>query len=131
MEVSDIVLDSKLETRFHKNYVCHIYNESNNSTGQRAIQRREYWQRKKHLNTGGFGVVWLEQCIKGGPDGALRVVKEVQRPRGKFDCNRELEAIAKFSHAKVIYYLVLYNTKYLTSGLPLVFAVFCKIIRMV
>lgn len=100
-QVSDLVQDSKLETRFHAKYVYHIYHESDSTKGQRAVLRREYWHRKKHLGSGGFGAVWLEQCVKGTQEGQMRAVKEIQRPRHGFECNRELEALAKFSHARV------------------------------
>jgi hypothetical protein len=100
-EVSDLVLDSRLDTRFHERYVYHVYHESDVAKGQRAVQRREFWQRQRLLGSGGFGSVWLEQCVKGEQQGSMRAVKEIQRPRNQFECNRELEAIAKFSHARV------------------------------
>lgn len=97
----DLVLDSRLDTRFHEKYVYHVYEESDASRGQRTVQRREFWQRQRHLGSGGFGSVWLEQCIKGQQEGSLRAVKEIQRPPNQVECNRELEAISKFSHARV------------------------------
>lgn len=100
-ELSDLVLDSRLETRFHEKYVYHVHHESDADKGQRSVQRREFWQRHRYLGSGGCGSVWLEKCIKGQQEGAVRAVKEIERPRNKFECNRELEAIAKFSHVKV------------------------------
>lgn len=100
-EVSDLVQDTKLETEFHQKYVCHIYHEADHSKGQRIVRRREYWRRTKHLGFGGFGSVWLEECVKGEQKGELRAVKQIQRPRNQFECNRELEALAKFSHPRV------------------------------
>lgn len=102
-QISDLVADSKLETRFHPEakYVCHVYVESDPTGGQRTVSRREYWQRRKHIGSGGFGSVWLEKCVKGKQEGEMRAVKEIQRPRKQFECDRELEAIAKFSHQRV------------------------------
>jgi hypothetical protein len=58
----------------------------------------------KKIGSGGFGDIWLERCTSGGqPDDNLRAVKQmtVDRKYGSIDYNRELEAIAKFSHKRV------------------------------
>ncbi|KAF2659785.1 kinase-like protein [Lophiostoma macrostomum CBS 122681] len=97
---SDLVHDSKLETRFLEDCVCHVYEDSDRVTSQRAVVRHEYWKRKRHLGSGGFGIVWLESCTKGTQKGEERAVKEIKRTRETLDYHRELEAIAKFSHRK-------------------------------
>lgn len=100
----DLVRDSKLDTRFHPKYVCHRYLESGLTPQERTIAREEYWKRVKHIGGGSFGSVWLEKCIKGVRDHDLRAVKEILRSshlNKEIDYNRELEAMAKFSHPKV------------------------------
>jgi hypothetical protein len=100
-EQSDLVRDSKLETRFEEDCVYHIYQESDRAAGRRSVVRHEYWKRKRHLGSGGFGIVWLELCTKGTQKGEERAVKEIKRTKESLDYHRELEAIAKFSHQKV------------------------------
>ncbi|KAJ5827818.1 Tetratricopeptide-like helical [Penicillium robsamsonii] len=108
--ISDLIRDSKLETYFLPDCrveTVHKYQESDPTSGQRLVTRLEHWQRQKRIGSGGYGCVWLETRIKGGPgasaqDGAVRAVKQIdtdQRP-GSIDYNRELEAIAKFSHPR-------------------------------
>jgi len=49
------------------------------------------------------GRVWLERCTKGGCDDVkVRAIKQIgiDSNYARTDCNRELEAIAKFSHRK-------------------------------
>lgn len=103
--IPDLVLDSKLETRFASDeYTCHFYNESGTTSRQRTVQREEYWKRQKHIGGGSYGSVWLEECIQGRSEVQLRAVKQITKPPTSsrlIDCYRELEAIAKFSHPKV------------------------------
>jgi hypothetical protein len=65
-----------------------------------------HWQRQRKIGGGGFGSVWLEKCTKGGKnrDIEVRAIKQIeisQQNSARIDYNRELEAIAKFSHWKV------------------------------
>lgn len=96
-ERDHLIEDFKLETQFEDDHVYHIYNECDPATGQRVLKRREYWKRDKHLGSGGFGSVWLEECIDGRQKGQKRAVKDLMCPRGRVDYTRELEALARFS----------------------------------
>lgn len=100
--VPDLVKLSKLETQFDPDLQCvqHITYFSKNNRKRRNVRKEDKWKRKKRLGRGGFETVWLEQCIFGDKQGELRAVKEVPK-HGSVDVNRELEAIALFSHAKV------------------------------
>ncbi|KAJ5159252.1 Tetratricopeptide-like helical [Penicillium coprophilum] len=109
--ISDLIRDSKLETYFLPDCqveTVHTFQESDPTSGQRLVTRSEHWQRQKRIGRGGFGCVWLEKRTKGGrpgaiaQDGAVRAVKQIDTdpsPRS-IDFNRELEAIAKFSHPR-------------------------------
>lgn len=104
--IPDLVRDSKLETRFHARYVSHRYLDSGISSHQRAVVREEYWKREKYIGGGSYGSVWLERCIKGEQGHTIRAVKEIpksEQSQKPVNYNRELEAIAKFSHHKVSY----------------------------
>ncbi|KAF2792923.1 kinase-like protein [Melanomma pulvis-pyrius CBS 109.77] len=98
--VSNLVQDARLETYFHSQYLYHVYHDSDPLAGHRSVLRHEYWERRKHLGAGGFGSVWLEECVKGQHKGEMRAVKEIKRPQTLIDYNRELEALFKFSHAR-------------------------------
>jgi serine/threonine protein kinase len=96
----DIVQLSKLETRFRSNPDCteHVKYVFENERSRKKVYKEERWTIKKVLGHGGFGVVTLEQCIQGDNKGGLRAVKKIR----KLDnYQRELEAIALFSHEKV------------------------------
>lgn len=86
----------------------HKFEESDPSSGRRLVTRSEHWQPHKRIGRGGFGSVWLEKCSQGRQgssvqDAAVRAVKRIDLDTqlGSIDYNRELEAIAKFSHARV------------------------------
>ncbi|KAK2756397.1 hypothetical protein FQN54_005289 [Arachnomyces sp. PD_36] len=98
----DLVRDSKLETRFLHAETIHIYDEPDPSSRRRLVSRSEHWERQKKIGGGGFGSVWLEKCTKGGRDIKVRAVKQLEKDRrfGHLNYNRELEAVAKFSHWK-------------------------------
>ncbi|KAJ5358988.1 Tetratricopeptide-like helical [Penicillium cataractarum] len=109
--ISDLVQDSKLETYFLPDCsveTVHRFQESDPASRQRLVTRSEHWRRQKRIGGGGFGTVWLEKCIKGGrpgatpQDGAVRAVKQIDIDTrlGSIEYNRELEAIAKFSHSR-------------------------------
>ncbi|KAL8855550.1 MAG: hypothetical protein Q9178_007819, partial [Gyalolechia marmorata] len=76
----------------------HIYYTSR--PGQRKVRLEEHWARQRELGRGGFGAVYLEQCVKGDKQGRIRAVKEIQKSTGG-NYNRELEAIALFSQPKI------------------------------
>ena len=100
--VSDLVKLSKLETQFYSDpdYTQHITYVSESGKDRRRTRKAERWKRKSRLGRGTFGTVWLEQCVLGEAKDELRAVKEVSK-HGSGDFNRELEAVAFFSHTKV------------------------------
>ena len=100
--IPDLVQVSKLDTQFNLDpqYTQHVRYVSSSITKQRRIRKEEKWKRERRLGQGGFGVVWLEQCIQGDSKGEVRAVKKVPKLES-VNCNRELEAIALFSHSKV------------------------------
>lgn len=103
--ISDLVRDAELQTHFHSGYTIHSYTDTGPTAQERAIDREEHWKRQKFIGGGSYGNVWLEQCVKGQPEVKLRAVKEVVKsPHAstQIDYNRELEAISKFSHRKVL-----------------------------
>jgi hypothetical protein len=109
---SDLVRDSKLETVISNNgaLVQHISYESNPRMRQRRLRKEQTWKRVRELGGGGFGCVWLEERLNGDDGGGtFRAVKEISKiqPQGQhisINYNRELEAIAKFSHSKVRFF---------------------------
>jgi hypothetical protein len=100
--IPDLVQISKLDTQFHLNpeYTQHVHYVSEATLRKRKVPKEERWKREKKLGYGSFGTVWLDRCIKGDTEGKLRAVKQVQK-FGSSNYNRELEAIALFSHNKV------------------------------
>jgi hypothetical protein len=106
--IPDLVRDSKLETAFAPNgqVVRHVSYVTNPRMRRRRVRKEEIWERQSELGSGAFGRVWLEKCATGDDIGKLRAVKEItklqrQSRSSEIDYNRELEAIAKFSHKKV------------------------------
>jgi hypothetical protein len=105
--ISDLILDSKLETHFLPDCTVHTFQESDPNSRQRLVIRSEHWRRQRKIGGGGFGTVWLETCTQGSrgttQNAPVRAVKQIDLdPRlGKIDYNRELEVIAKFSHTRV------------------------------
>lgn len=110
-QISDLVRDSKLETFFLADggvKTVHTFRESDPTSGRRLVTRQEHWQRQRRVGGGASGSVWIEKCTDcgrlGGPQGdAVRAVKQIDMKTSlrSIDYNRELEAIAKFSHTKV------------------------------
>jgi hypothetical protein len=102
--VSDLVRDSKLETKFHGGYTEHVYNVSGTTPRQRRIEKVERWERIKLLGTGAFGAVWLQKLVTENSEERYRAVKKITKDvqgHTPVDYGRELEVIAKFSHQKV------------------------------
>lgn len=102
----------------------HTFRESNPTSGQCLVIRSEHWQPQKRIGAGGFGSVWLEKRIKGGRsgaiahDGVVRAAKQIELDTrfGPIDYNRELEAIAKFSHSRVSLESLISNTEKSSRG---------------
>jgi hypothetical protein len=102
MQLSDLVRDAKLPTKFRPNHTVHTVFESSDLPRRqtRRQRREEIWVRSKKLGCGGYGTVWLEECGT-----RLRAVKEIVKNTeagSSAEYIRELEAIAKFSHSRVI-----------------------------
>jgi hypothetical protein len=99
--IPDLVRDSKLETAFlDQKTTVHTFIEPDGAGGRR-IRREQCWKKGELLGRGAFGDVWREQCVAGKEKGALRAVKVIRKQSHSVDLNRELEAIAKFSHSRV------------------------------
>ncbi|KAJ0424924.1 kinase-like domain-containing protein [Aspergillus carlsbadensis] len=102
----DLVRDSELETHFSPNCnveTVHTYHERKPRVRGRLAARTEHWRRLGKVGGGGFGSVWLEKCTEPGQyEPKVRAVKqmEIKQWSTQLDYNRELEAIAKFSHRK-------------------------------
>jgi hypothetical protein len=103
LRIPDLVRDSKLETTFDDNQSVTIHKHHDTDSERRRILRKEYWRLERPLGHGSYGQVRLERCLAGSSVGSLRAVKKVLKHAGpnSVDYNRELEAVAKFSHARV------------------------------
>lgn len=102
--VSDLVQDSKIETRLVGDHFVHVFYDSGTSAQDRFLRREEEWVRQRVLGHGTFGTIYLEKCVSGRRKSDLRAVKEIKKivlENEQLDCARELEAVAKFSHPKV------------------------------
>lgn len=103
----DIVVFKKLETQFipdkrGNDIICHKFDDGTPASWMQAPKRREYWKRhRQRVGRGSYGVIWLERCVKGRAEGQLRAVKQFPAPITPTECERELLAIAVFSHDKV------------------------------
>lgn len=103
--ISDLVIDSKLEVESFDDHIIQTRLVSNAVTGQRRTREQERWERIKVLREGAYGTVSLEKCTGGPSSGELRAVKSLKNATtvGPANYYRELEAIAKFSQQKVCY----------------------------
>jgi hypothetical protein len=102
--VSDLVRDSKLETTFYEKYTQHVYHVSGANLHQRKIRKEECWGKCRNIGSGSFGSVRLEKLITDDSEEKYRAVKKIKKSiqqSSTINYNRELEAIAKFSHEKV------------------------------
>ena len=102
--MSDSVRDAELVTKVQEatGVTCHLHQELSLDSHQRTAVRKEYWKRRKMIASGGFGSVWLEQCVKGEKGLKIRAVKEIEKDTTQIEMDyRELEAITRFSHPRV------------------------------
>ena len=67
----------------------------------------EEWRRGRLLGEGGFGQVYLEECISGGNVGHVRAVKRLQKAKNE-NYYHELNALALFSLGKVCFIQALF-----------------------
>ncbi|OKL64436.1 hypothetical protein UA08_00881 [Talaromyces atroroseus] len=103
--LSDLIRDSKLETHFEPHSsveTVHTYNTPDPTSRRRLVRRSEHWKRQNKIGGGSYGSVWLEKCTQGYRDVQVRAIKQIEKHEqfAHIDYTRELEAIAKFSHAK-------------------------------
>lgn len=100
----DLVHDTRLNTSIKGNITIHHYDESDDENDARSTLRSEHWQQTSHLGRGGYGDVWLQQCVSGKRGYERRAVKIIPRlylKDKKDNYMAELEAIAKFSQRRV------------------------------
>ncbi|KAK3373757.1 kinase-like domain-containing protein [Lasiosphaeria ovina] len=95
----ELVRDWKLETTFRNNQTVHTRFITNPTKEQWRSRIEEIWQRKQQLGCGGFGVVWLEECMSGSGTGQVRAVKQLRKAMSP-SWPKELEAVFKFSHPR-------------------------------
>ncbi|OCK96271.1 kinase-like protein [Cenococcum geophilum 1.58] len=103
MRVPDLVLDSELVAIITEEWTKHIVDEPGSIPSRRRAQLEQQWKRKRHLGRGAYGNVWLEECISGFRDVALRAVKQIRKTgedSKQIVYHRELEAIMKFSNPR-------------------------------
>ncbi|KAK0654999.1 kinase-like domain-containing protein [Cercophora newfieldiana] len=99
---SDLVRDSEIEATVFHDYTTQVIYRVGRSAHQRRVRIEERWVREGCLGRGAYGTVYKERCDTG-PHPRVRAVKEIKKSVGggdDIDHNRELEAIAKFSHPK-------------------------------
>jgi calcium/calmodulin-dependent protein kinase I len=102
MARTELVNDMKLNAEVHPDGSTSHYTYAQGTAGR--WPKAEIWKRGKILGSGGFGVVWVEQCVSSQGPGRLRAVKMIKKepdPSKRAYCDQELEAIAKFSQPKV------------------------------
>ena len=108
----DHLLDWKLETPLSTSSttVTHISYISGSSARERRVAVQETWKRDRMLGIGTYGTVWVQRCSsrsspnRPGPLPSKRAVKEMRKTltNGQtWDYVKELEAVVKFSHARV------------------------------
>lgn len=100
--LSDLVLDSKLETELSGSITEHVFYTTGKSIRERRVRRVERWAREDVLGHGSYGTVYRERCE--GSLSRFRAVKEIRKivlENEELDYTRELEAIVKFSHPRV------------------------------
>ncbi|KAL6399823.1 CAMK protein kinase [Ilyonectria robusta] len=99
--ISDLVLDSKLDTEISNAYTQHVRYIPGHAASERRVRVVERWVRENPLGRGSYGTVYRERCEED--ESKLRAVKEIGKYTmewEKLDYTRELEAIFKFSHPK-------------------------------
>jgi hypothetical protein len=98
--LSDVVRDSKLRTRYEKPHTIHLFDDPDSPPF--SARRREQWKKDRTIGHGGQGRVVLQTCTGGSRGYTQRAVKMIPlQEGGRRRYLRELEAILKFSHDKV------------------------------
>lgn len=124
--LSDLVHDTRLNTSIEDNITIHQYDESDDENDARSTLRSERWEQTNHLGRGGYGDVWLQQCVSGKRGYERRAVKIISRLylKDKDNYMAELEAIAKFSQRRVSLKTVCHGKSWL-NHMPSVFQMLC------
>ncbi|KAH8896382.1 kinase-like protein [Thozetella sp. PMI_491] len=104
----DLVLDSRLDTELGVDHTVHNTIEYDRSSSRKPVTITESWKKVRELGRGGYGKVWLEVCWAGRQEGGFRAIKEISKDAApsSIHYDRELEAIAKFSHRKYVHCFV-------------------------
>ncbi|SPO02533.1 uncharacterized protein DNG_05206 [Cephalotrichum gorgonifer] len=106
----DLVQGTKLDTSFTDDYTVHEHEDSEDEQCLgRPARRVEYWRTERPLAEGGFGEVYLQQCIEGRRRVYLRAVKVLSKFKSRaknINYITELEVIAKFSQKRYSNYFV-------------------------
>lgn len=84
----------KLETVFDGGSVIHTTYLSDNKSMQRRTPVLTRWTETKHLGSGAFGVVVLQENEMG----ELRAVKKLLKGMGNIDYARELNVLSKVAN---------------------------------
>ncbi|GAP92704.1 putative calcium calmodulin-dependent protein kinase type 1b protein [Rosellinia necatrix] len=99
--VQYLSLDTSVDT---DGVTQHTYMYSEPDSSGQALRTTEDWRQSRLLGRGSFGSVWLEACVSGPKQGHLRAVKEVKKQDissdSVVDYERELQAVAEFSHRR-------------------------------
>ncbi|WAO92365.1 Camk kinase [Fusarium falciforme] len=100
--LSDIVRDLRLSTHSNGIFTIHLHNDPDAPPS--APQRQEHWKKVRNIGHGGQGEVVLETCVKGSRHFTERAVKKIwlQNSDSKRRYERELAAIVKFSHDRIL-----------------------------
>ena len=98
--LSDVALAIQLhaEPRTDRPDVTVIRRKAGQNRWRAAVS--EEWRRGRCLGEGGYGQVYLEECISGDTVGHVRAVKKLHRARNE-NYYHELNALALFSLGKV------------------------------
>jgi hypothetical protein len=106
IRLPDYVRDTLLKTEFRNGITTHSYELSNSRFGRRQEIQRVQWGKGQLIGRGGFGNVLVQKrvgkAVEGHPE--VRAVKKIflgERAVHQREYVRELEAIAKFSVARV------------------------------
>ncbi|RGP78808.1 camk kinase [Fusarium longipes] len=114
--LSDIVRDFKLSTRYDGGFTIHFYNDPDAPPS--TPQRQERWGRVRTIGNGSQGTVVLENCVQGARNFTERAVKKIplRSSHSTRFYERELAAIIKFSHDRYSKYFVKSLGWYTSSG---------------
>ena len=102
-QLSDVALALELQAESHPDRPGVTIIRTKGRHSRRKSSSDEEWRRGGSLGEGGYGQVYLEECISGGSVGKIQAVKKLQKARSK-DYHHELNAIALFSLGKVTYF---------------------------